>query len=139
MTPAMNKSKFARRIIYYQLLGCCLLIFLTCISNLLALPQHLFGGQPPAFNITDGIFEDLSILIVGLLVILLTLKSLAKIRHLEGLLPICTYCKKIRDSQGNWFQMEGYIRDHSDAKFSHSICPDCAKKLTLFRKRFSME
>ncbi|MDM8549091.1 response regulator [Desulfobacterales bacterium HSG2] len=52
-----------------------------------------------------------------------------KIRTLSGLLPICANCKKIRDDNGYWEQIEVYIRDHSDANFSHSICPECIKKL----------
>ncbi|MBT8490740.1 MAG: hypothetical protein KJN62_06815 [Deltaproteobacteria bacterium] len=52
-----------------------------------------------------------------------------KINILSGLLPICTVCKKIRDDKGYWKQIESYIRDHSEAEFSHSICPECAKKL----------
>jgi hypothetical protein len=56
-------------------------------------------------------------------------KALEETRILRGLLPICASCKKIRDDQGYWTQMEGYIRDHSEADFSHGICPECAKKL----------
>lgn len=56
-------------------------------------------------------------------------KTLAEIRTLQGILPICSYCKKIRDDEGSWRQMEIYIRDHSDAEFSHGICPDCAVKV----------
>jgi transposase-like protein len=52
----------------------------------------------------------------------------AKVRTLTGMLPICSYCKKIRDDQGYWNQIEAYIRDHSDMKFSHSICQKCAEK-----------
>jgi len=55
--------------------------------------------------------------------------SLAKINKLSGLLPICASCKKIRDDKGYWSQIEFYIRDHSEAEFSHGICPECAKKL----------
>jgi len=55
--------------------------------------------------------------------------ALASVNQLSGLLPICASCKKIRDDKGYWTQIEGYIHDHSEAKFSHSICPDCAKKL----------
>jgi PAS domain S-box-containing protein len=51
------------------------------------------------------------------------------IKTLKGLLPICANCKKIRDDEGYWNQIEIYIRDRSDAEFSHSICPGCAKKL----------
>jgi CheY-like chemotaxis protein len=54
--------------------------------------------------------------------------ALAQVQTLSGLLPICSYCKKIRDDKGYWNQLEAYLSDHSDAKFSHGICPDCQKK-----------
>lgn len=51
-----------------------------------------------------------------------------RIKVLGGLLPICSWCKNIRDDQGYWTQMEAYIRDHSEAEFTHSLCPVCLKK-----------
>lgn len=45
------------------------------------------------------------------------------------MLPICASCKKIRDDKGYWTQIENYVRDHSEAEFSHGICPDCQKRL----------
>jgi hypothetical protein len=56
-------------------------------------------------------------------------EALAQVKILQGLLPICASCKKIRDDRGAWSQPEVYITDHSEAEFSHGICPDCAKKL----------
>jgi hypothetical protein len=55
--------------------------------------------------------------------------ALGKVRTLSGLLPICASCKKIRDDKGYWNKIETYIRTHSDADFSHCICPECANKL----------
>jgi len=55
--------------------------------------------------------------------------ALTHIKTLRGLLPICGSCKKIRDDRGSWKQIETYISDHSDAKFSHGICPECVQKL----------
>lgn len=55
-------------------------------------------------------------------------QALANVKTLSGLLPICSHCKKIRDDQGYWSEVEEYIRDHSDAGFSHGICPDCLSK-----------
>ncbi len=52
--------------------------------------------------------------------------ALAEIKTLKGIIPICSACKKIRDDQGYWNQLETYIRDHSDAEFTHGLCPDCA-------------
>lgn len=54
---------------------------------------------------------------------------LAEIKQLRGILPICSSCKKIRDDKGYWHQVEVYIRDRTAADFSHSICPDCMKRL----------
>jgi hypothetical protein len=56
-------------------------------------------------------------------------EAMANIRILTGLLPICSVCKRIRDDQGYWNQLEAYLSEHSDIIFSHSICPECAKRL----------
>ena len=55
--------------------------------------------------------------------------TLEQVKILSGLLPICANCKKIRDDKGYWNQIESYILDHSDAKFTHGICPECIKEL----------
>ena len=56
-------------------------------------------------------------------------KALAEVKKLSGMLPICSSCKKIRDDEGYWQQIEEYIRDHSEAEFTHGICNDCVKEL----------
>ncbi|MFH1156963.1 MAG: hypothetical protein V1793_24470 [Pseudomonadota bacterium] len=56
-------------------------------------------------------------------------KALDSIQTLQGLLPICSGCKKIRDDTGYWNQIETYIEKHSKALFTHSLCPDCLEKL----------
>ncbi|MCF7794731.1 MAG: response regulator [Candidatus Cloacimonetes bacterium] len=55
-------------------------------------------------------------------------KALHEIQTLSGLLPICSHCKKIRDDSGYWKGVEHYIAEHSDAQFSHGICPDCMRQ-----------
>ena len=55
--------------------------------------------------------------------------ALTEVVTLRGIIPICASCKKVRDDKGYWNQIESYIRDHSEADFSHGICPECAKKL----------
>jgi PAS domain S-box-containing protein len=56
-------------------------------------------------------------------------EALSKVKQLKGLLPICANCKKIRDDRGYWRQMEQYVREHSEADFSHGICPECRQEL----------
>lgn len=55
-------------------------------------------------------------------------KALATIKKLHGILPVCSSCKKIRDDNGLWKEMEVFISEHSEADFSHGYCPDCGKK-----------
>ena len=54
--------------------------------------------------------------------------TLAEVKTLQGIIPICAGCKKIRDDKGFWSQVESYIQKHSEATFSHGMCPDCLKK-----------
>ena len=63
--------------------------------------------------------------------------ALSQLKTMSGLLPICAICKKIRDDRGSWNQLEAYICDHSDAKFTHGLCPECAQELypEMFKER----
>jgi hypothetical protein len=56
------------------------------------------------------------------------LQALAEVKTLSGLLPICAHCKKIRDDDGYWNQIESYMAKRADVEFTHGICPDCVKK-----------
>ncbi len=56
-------------------------------------------------------------------------EALARVNVLQGLLPICAYCKKIRDDKNYWHQVESYVARHSEAKFSHGICPSCYEQV----------
>ncbi len=63
-------------------------------------------------------------------------KALDEIKTLSGIIPICATCKKVRDDNGYWNQVEVYIRNHSDASFSHGICPDC---MAMFEEQLRQE
>lgn len=63
--------------------------------------------------------------------------ALARVKQLEGLIPICMYCKKIRDDNQSWQQLEKYITEHSEAQFSHGMCPECFEKhMEELRRKF---
>jgi hypothetical protein len=120
------------------------------IARFLAVPvlhgEKLVGGIFLANKKEDYANEDLALLqrIGALYAIALQRKefeeereklileyqgALAQVKQLSGLLPICSSCKKVRDDQGYWTRIEEYIIDHSEADFSHGLCPDCLKKL----------
>ena len=84
---------------------------------------RLFGGAIGYLCTRKRVEEQRERLIVDLQ------EALARIKTLHGLIPICAGCKKIRDDQGYWNQIEGYIKEHSEAEFTHSLCPDCAERL----------
>lgn len=95
----------------------------------------LFGERP--FLSDDDVFARMSLLNNDLMNMSRELRrrnreleqAQERIKTLSGLIPICASCKKIRDDKGYWEQVEVYVGKHSDAVFSHAICPDCMKKL----------
>jgi hypothetical protein len=59
------------------------------------------------------------------------LEAQAQVKRLEGIIPICMYCKKIRDDRKSWHQLEQYITENSEARFSHGVCPECREKMMI--------
>ena len=124
------KSKTLKIIIISQLTILFVLFFMTISNEVLDLPHYIFGDTPTSFGQREGeiVIEFVIILVVMIAEIILIKKFYKRIRVLEGFLPICANCKQIRHDD-RWEQIEKYISDHSLAQFTHSICPDCAKKL----------
>lgn len=102
----------------------------------------LFFGRETAWTITDekGDIQYIDVILEDVTLkkqveeereqlISLLQSAKSEIKVLSGLLPICASCKRIRDENGNWSNIEQYIDEHSEAEFSHGICPDCAKKI----------
>jgi hypothetical protein len=55
--------------------------------------------------------------------------ALANIKELKGIIPICSYCRKVRDDEGYWHMVEAYVSAHTEAAFSHGICPNCLEQV----------
>jgi hypothetical protein len=90
---------------------------------------NLWHQTEPLFIMAVNTFIRISaFIIIVYLIDIITSKS-KRIKILEGILPICASCKRIRNDVGEYEQMEKYITEHSEAIFSHGICPECAKKL----------
>ncbi len=78
---------------------------------------------------TEMIAEQIGLAVRNALTHTRLKETLQEIRVLRGLLPICAKCKKIRDDQGDWHQLEAYLLEHSEAQFTHGFCPDCARDM----------
>jgi hypothetical protein len=122
-----NKMKLA---VISQIAILLLLFFMTVSNEALDLPHLLFGDAPTSLQqrIGEVVIELVIISIIMIAEIILVRKFIKRIKVLEGFLPICANCKQIRKDE-KWEQIEKYIEDHSLAQFTHSICPDCVKKL----------
>lgn len=124
-----GKHFVAKQVIMYEVFSFLFIILVIWLDEILDIPSLVFGAVPTPINWSEALFESIMITIFGMVIIYMTAKLFQKMKYLEGILPVCAACKKIRDDQGNWNQIEAYVRDRSEAKFSHGICPECAEKL----------
>jgi len=118
------------------LVGSLLLVMISmqAFRRLISFYRAITGGQ-----IKTDIYAEIAALIVSTILVfgvVFTLKlikeltdAMDSIKTLKGFLPTCASCKKIRDENGSWVQMEEYITQHSEAVFSHGVCEECARKL----------
>jgi hypothetical protein len=123
----ITKNFITARAILYQLIGYGLLLFLIVGDEVFDFPHTVFGYPATPINWAEAMIESSYIIVLCLFSVYLTRRFLKEIKFLEGFLPICSHCKKIRDGK-DWKSIEGYISDHSEALFSHGICPECAEK-----------
>jgi hypothetical protein len=124
------KSKTLRLVLVTQFAIVLLFLAMTISNEIIDLPHYILGDAPTSFEQRKGeiVIEFIILAVIIFAEIVLIIKFYRRIRVLEGFLPICANCKKIRHEE-SWDQIEKYISDHSLAQFSHSICPDCKKKL----------
>ena len=124
------RNRHIQSIFIWQVSILLVFLALTFTNEVLDLPHLLFGDQATTWNQRGGeICIELIIFVAVIsLEIYLFKKLLRRIKILEGFLPICASCKKIRD-QDQWEQIENYITKNSLAQFSHSLCPECQQRL----------
>ena len=123
----MTKRSVVRRVVFYEAAGLVAVILLLWLDEILDIPHYLMGAERTPINVAECALESGFVLVFGLTVLFATRQLLARIGYLEGTLSICGYCKKIRTPDG-WVQFETYIDAHSEARFSHTICPECLEE-----------
>ena len=126
---SQGKHLVRKKVIAYEAAAFAGIIILIWLDELIDLPHLLWGAVPTPVNWGEAVFESAAALFVGLWIIYITGRLFHRMKYLEGILPVCASCKRIRDDKGSWHQLESYISDESDARFSHGICPECARKL----------
>ncbi|MCK5708261.1 MAG: hypothetical protein KAI43_11460 [Candidatus Aureabacteria bacterium] len=116
-----------KTIIVYELVGFLIVIVLLWLDEIFDIPHNLLGATATPINWVESIFETVIVLVFCAFVTFFSWQSLKRIKYLERFLFVCSFCKKIRFEK-EWIPIEDYIREHSESEFSHSLCPECAKK-----------
>ncbi|MCD6387994.1 MAG: response regulator [Desulfobulbaceae bacterium] len=131
MMPGMDGFETCRRIKANKEIAGIPVIFMTALDSV---EDKVSGFEAGGVDYITKPFQQAEVLArvnthITLRKQKLKLKqALAEVKRLSGFLPICAFCKKIRDDEGYWRQMEQYITEHSEAIFSHGVCPDCAEE-----------
>ncbi len=128
-TEKIGRAGTLKKILFWDILAFGGLVIIIWLNELFDLPHRYLGAVSTPINWRESLCETLAILLVACFTILRSSRLLRRMRHMEGILPVCASCKRIRDGKGSWHQIESYIQDASEAQFSHGICPDCAERL----------
>jgi hypothetical protein len=124
----LTKRKILGRAIVIQIIGYVLLLFIIVGDELLDIPHILFRAPQTPVNTSEIAFETAAVVILGAFFVRISYGQLKRIRMLEGVLPICSMCKRIR-SGVDWVTIEEYMTRNSEARLTHGICPECAEGL----------
>lgn len=124
-----HKRFVSKQVITCEIMAFLFIVLIIWLDEILDIPHILFGASQTPINWIESLFESIIIAVVGVIIIYITSKLFQNMKYLEGILPVCASCKKIRDDKGSWNNIEDYVRERSEAEFSHGICPECAEKL----------
>ncbi|PKL37565.1 MAG: hypothetical protein CVV44_14550 [Spirochaetae bacterium HGW-Spirochaetae-1] len=122
----MTKKAITKRILLYELFGFTLIVVFLWLSETADLPHTFFGAPATPVNIVESAYESGMVLAMAIFVLSFTWRQLSHVKYLEGFLPVCSFCKKIR-VQDSWIPIDEFIQNNTAAEISHSLCDDCMK------------
>jgi len=123
----MPAPAFSRKILVFESLGFGLIIIFLWLEEILDIPHYIMGAPSTPVNLPESLLETIVIMILYGIILYYTIKFLAKIRHLEGFLHVCSFCKRI-EVDGEWITLEKFMSNYSDVIMSHGLCTECLKK-----------
>lgn len=122
------KKDLTKSILLIEVIAFIIVIIMIWLDEIFDIPFFL-GAVPTPVNWVESLFETIILIILAVSILWVTSIILNRVRILEGFLNICCNCKRIKDENGEWRQMEDYLSKHSEVVFSHGLCKECAKKL----------
>ena len=120
----MSRSRLLQHVVSLEIVAFLGMFAIILADELFDLPHWVIGAPVTQANWAELVTETLFLGLLAGVVLLFSIRSLQRIRHLEGFLRICSLCKRVSvDDQ--WVPVERFVSDHSEAVFSHSLCPEC--------------
>ena len=123
----MVRETVIRKILVGEVLGFAALIVLVWLNELLDLPHLVFGTQATPVNWAECLIESLVVAFLAMVVLIWSDALLGRIKYLEGFLPVCRGCRRIRVGD-EWMPFETYVQRHWEEAVSQGLCPDCCEK-----------
>ena len=123
----LASEKIMKRVTAYEGMAFGILIAVAWLNEYFHFPSKIWGAAPKGFEWQEALLETSFILLAAAFVVSITRRMIRRLDQLEGILPICSSCKNIKDEQGQWHRVEDYVHNHSKADFSHGMCPECAE------------
>ncbi len=119
-----------KRILVYEGLGFCILVFLIWIDEISDIPHLLFKAQKTPVNFAECITESTIVVVLAVITILITRNMLRRIKYLEGFMRMCSMCNKVYDKhRAQWVELKDYLNKNYELEFTHGFCPECMKKI----------
>lgn len=120
-------SSLTRKLLALQGLGFLVVLAFLFADEFLDLPHLVLGAPATPVNWRECLLEGLVTAALGVFVAVITYQLGERVKRLEGILCICSFCKRIRTEAG-WVPVESHVSAHSDAQFSHGLCPTCLER-----------
>ena len=123
----LNFQTVVKRILQLEIIAFSGIIASSWINEIWDIPHLVYHVKPSPVNYYESSMETGWALLVLAFVLVITQVFLKQIKHLEGFLPVCSFCKSIRVEE-QWKPIEQYMQEHTTVRMTHSLCPGCAKK-----------
>ncbi len=121
--------------LWYESIGFGLILLLAWFNRLVDLPHLLTGGSVTVSRWRDGLMETTLILLIWAFVFSLTKRLVERLHHLEGMLRVCAWCRKVGHGE-RWMRLEDFLAEGLQIDTTHGVCPECMKKLEEDTRRF---
>jgi hypothetical protein len=135
---AMVRDIVAKRILACEALGFCAVIVLLWVNELVDLPHLVFRTEATPMNWVECLVESIAVAFLGFLVFVSSDMLLSRIRYLEGFLPVCRYCRKIRVGD-EWMSFESYVKEYEEDASTHGLCPECSRRRQIIKEDLATE